>query len=110
MIAGVSANRPAWLHKWLERHRSRTSRVLHAIGIPLTILALALATWQLCLWRWDLWWRPVLLLLAGYVPQYVGHLFEGNDMGEVILLKRLLGRPYVAVAPRYAEKPREGSS
>jgi hypothetical protein len=71
------------------------------IGIPLTLFALALAGYQLVLWRWDLWWRPALLLGIGYGLQFLGHLHEGNDMGEVVLIKRLLGRPYVAVSPRY---------
>jgi hypothetical protein len=74
---------------------------LHGIGIPLAVLAIVLAGIQLYRWRWDLWWRPVLLLVVGYALQYVGHRHEGNDMGEVVLLKRLLRRPYVAVSPRY---------
>lgn len=92
--------KPAWLTNWLERHQTRLSFALHLVGIPLTILALILAGVQLAEWRWDLWWRPVLLLAAGYALQFIGHVHEGNDMGEVILVKRWLGRPYVAVAPR----------
>lgn len=89
---------------WLQRHQSRVSFWLHVVGIPLTILAVLLAGVQLYHWRWDLWWRPALLLAIGYALQCVGHLYEGNDMGEVVLLKRLLGRPYVAVSPRYHKK------
>jgi hypothetical protein len=100
----VSGKRPGWLANWLERHQSRVSFWLHVVGIPLTILAVLLAGVQLYHWRWDLWWRPVLLLATGYALQCVGHLYEGNDMGEVVLLKRLLGRPYVAVSPRYRNK------
>jgi len=29
----------------------------------------------------------------------MGHRIEGNDMGEMILFKRLMGKPYTAVAP-----------
>ena len=92
-----------WLHNWLERHQHPASRVLHAIGIPLTVLAIPVALVQLADDRWDLWWRPVVLLAVGYVLQWIGHRIEGNDMGEYILLKKLLGRPYVAVAPRYQQ-------
>jgi hypothetical protein len=74
---------------------------LHMVGIPLTIAAVPLALVQLADSRWDLWWRPVTLLVGGYVLQWIGHKIEGNDMGEVILVKKLLGRPYVAVSPRY---------
>ena len=96
----MKGKQPRWLENWLERHQSRASRVLHAVGIPLAVAALATAAVQLCLWRWDLWWRPAALLVAGYALQYIGHRLEGNDMGEAVLLKKLLGRPYVAVAPR----------
>ena len=92
---------PVWLANWLERHQSGVSRRLHLVGIPLIGLAVLLAADQLYWGRWDLWWRPALLLGIGYLLQYLGHLHEGNDMGEVILIKRLLGRPYVAVSPRY---------
>lgn len=94
--------RPAWLRNWLERHQSRLSFWLHVFGIPLTVLAIPLAAWQLHQWRWDLWWRPAGLLGLGYLLQWVGHVYEGNDMGEVILIKRWLGKPYLAVSPRFA--------
>ncbi len=73
------------------------------LGIPLTIAAVVLALVQLSESRWDLWWRPVLLLVVGYLLQWIGHVIEGNDMGEIILIKKLLGRPYVAISPRYAD-------
>lgn len=95
---------PGWLSNWLERHQNPASFWLHMVGIPMTIAAVALAGIQLSLWRWDLWWRPTLLLAGGYFLQWIGHVIEGNDMGEVILVKKLLGRPYVAVSPRYARK------
>ena len=99
MIGRVSIKRPAWLQNWLQRHRSPASRALHAIGIPLAVAAVVVAGAQLYQWRWDLWWRPAVLLLAGYVLQYIGHRVEGNDLREIVLIKKLLGRPYVAVAP-----------
>jgi len=92
---------PVWLRSWFERHQHPASLLLHAVGIPMTLAALLLAAVQLVAWRWDLWWRPALLLAGGYLLQWVGHLIEGNDMGEIILVKRLLGRPCTAVSPRY---------
>lgn len=69
------------------------------------ILGLGLAAWQLAAWRWDLWWRPAALIGVSYLLQWIGHAVEGNDMGELIVIKKLMGRPYVAVAPpRGAEK------
>lgn len=100
---------PRWVRNWLDRHQHPASIVLHVIGIPLTVLAVVLAAGQLIQGRWDLWYRPLALLLVGYGLQALGHLLEGNDMGEVILIKRLLSRPYVAVNPRAARRRRENA-
>ena len=69
-------------------------------------LAGILAVLQLRQGAWDLWWRPVGLLVVSYILQWLGHRIEGNDMGEVVLIKKLLGRPFVAVAPRRSEPQR----
>lgn len=71
------------------------------IGIPMTIAAIPLAIVQLTRDEWSLWWRPTALFAGGYLLQWIGHLVEGNDMGELILVKKLRGKPYVAVSPRY---------
>ncbi|MFH0945462.1 MAG: Mpo1-like protein [Planctomycetota bacterium] len=93
-----------WLENWRSRHRSRLSFWLHMTGIPLTVAAVGLCCAQLLLGRWESWWGPPLLFVAGYLAQFLGHLHEGNDMGEIILVKRLLGKPYVAVSPRYQQR------
>jgi len=93
-----------WLTRWLQRHQHPASLLLHLIGIPLALAAVILAGIQLLDWRWDLWWRPAALLAAGYLLQWIGHRLEGNDMGEIILIKRRLGRPYTAVSPRYRSR------
>jgi len=93
-----------WWINWRARHRHPASLALHVIGIPMTLAALILAVVQLTGWRWDLWWRPAALVVGGYLLQWVGHLVEGNTMGEIILIRRWRGRPYVAVSPRYAQR------
>jgi hypothetical protein len=95
---------PNWLRNWFDRHQHPASLALHAIGIPLTIAAVVLAGVQLARWQWPLWWRPALLLAAGYLLQWIGHRIEGNDMGEIIIIKRWLGRPYLAIAPKREAK------
>jgi len=102
IIAGVNLRRPGWLKNWLQRHQHPVSRWLHLLGIPLTVAAGLLAGLQLYRWQWDLWWRPVTLLVVGYLLQAVGHRLEGNDMGEMILVKKLLRRPYRAISSRQA--------
>ena len=96
------------IKNWLERHQHPASLVLHGIGIPMTVAAVVVALVQLRAERWDLWWRPVLLLVGGYVLQWIGHLIEGNDMGEWIVVKKMLGREYTAVSPRYVRGEGEG--
>jgi uncharacterized membrane protein YGL010W len=90
----------AW-NNWRMRHRHPVCLALHAIAIPMLVLAGVLVVVQLLGGAWNLWWRPVGLLAVSYVLQWIGHTIEGNDMGEVILLKKLLRRPYVAVAGQY---------
>ena len=97
-----------WLTNWLERHRHPVSLVLHIVGIPLAVGAVVVAVVQLVQWRWDLWWRPGGLLVGGYLLQWIGHLIEGNDMGELMVVKRWLGRPYVAISPRWGDRNEPG--
>lgn len=85
---------------WRERHRHPVSFALHAVAIPMLVLAVILIVVQLIDGAWELWWRPVLLIVVSYLLQWIGHVVEGNDMGEVILIKKLLGRPYVAIASK----------
>lgn len=101
MIPSMPRKWPVWLERWLERHQNPVSLLLHLVGIPLATLAVLLAAVQLYRWQWLLWWQSAALLAVGYGLQWIGHRIEGNDMGEVILIKRLLGKPYKAVSPRY---------
>jgi Protein of unknown function (DUF962) len=103
-ISRMRSTAPGWFEQWRVRHQSGVSFWLHAIGIPMTVVAGVVGGWQLWHDLWDLWWRPVGLFVLGYFLQWLGHRHEGNDMGEVILIKRWLGMPYVAVSPRYASK------
>ena len=86
----------AWKN-WRERHRHPVSLGLHAVAIPMLVLAGGLIVVQIIVGAWSLWWRPVVLFAISYLLQWTGHAVEGNDMGEVILIKKLLGKPFVAV-------------
>ena len=107
------SRRPAWLQNWLDRHRHPVSFWLHMVGIPLAVAGLLLGGWQMPPplsepAMWGLWWRPVGLIVLGYLLQWIGHRLEGNDVGELILVKRLLGLPYVDISPRFA-RPQDQS-
>ncbi len=41
------------------------------------------------------YWTAAALFVGGYFLQWLGHRVEGNDVGELIPIKRLLGLPVV---------------
>ncbi|MDX2038496.1 MAG: Mpo1-like protein [Isosphaeraceae bacterium] len=83
----------------MERHRRPSSFVLHIIGIPPTILGVLLIPIYLLAGSISLFLFALALFVGGYAIQFLGHAIEGSDPGEVILLKRKLGLPYVEIAP-----------
>lgn len=83
---------------WLARHQNAFNFWVHLLGIPLAVAGLPL------LFLTD-WYWGIAALVVGYFLQWLGHRVEGNDVGEFIPLKKLLGLPYVAVAPRSAGGP-----
>lgn len=78
------------LENWMLRHQNRTSFWLHMVGIPMTLVGVGLACAQL-------WWWAIGLFVAGYALQFIGHAIEGNDAGELILVKKMLGLPYIDI-------------
>lgn len=82
------------LQGWRLRHQLPFNFYVHLIGIPLAVLGVLLLF--VLPWYWG-----VGAIVLGYLLQYVGHLAEGNDLGEWAAIKRLLGLPYVGIAPRW---------
>lgn len=89
------------LKGWLSRHRCRKNLFLHIIGIPLTIVAAGLILFWLVEDDTRYLGLAFFLLFVGYGFQFIGHHIEGNDPGEVILVKKLLGVDYIDIAPQY---------
>jgi 2-hydroxy-palmitic acid dioxygenase Mpo1-like len=84
------------LEGWRLRHQLPFNFWIHVLaGIPLaypvTIALLVLG----------LWWWALGAFVLGFFLQWVGHLAEGNDVGEWAAIKRLLGLPYVGISPRW---------
>lgn len=92
------------VHNWLERHQHPFSFWIHLIGIPMTIVGIALVCLYPAEWHWG-----VGAFVLGYLLQFIGHRVEGNDMGEWAGIKRLVGLPYVAISPRWQKKDDERS-
>jgi hypothetical protein len=77
---------------WLTRHQVAFNFWIHMIGIPLAVAGISLLFFTE--WYWG-----VGAIVVGYFLQWIGHRVEGNDVGELIPLKRMLGLPVVAIAP-----------
>ncbi|MCS6978217.1 MAG: DUF962 domain-containing protein [Gemmatales bacterium] len=87
------------MRNWLARHQHPFSFYIHLIGIPMV-----LASFLCLVTGW--YWLALILFVGGYMLQGIGHRVEGNDVGELIPLKRLLGLPVVEFGPtRQAEQP-----
>lgn len=84
-------------HNWLDRHQTPANYWIHVLGIPLAFAGIPLLF--VAEWYWG-----VGAIVGGYLLQWIGHRIEGNDVGEFIPVKRLLGLPVVAIAPQH--KPR----
>lgn len=83
-----------FLRNYAERHRHPVNIVLHAVGLPVTF---ALPVWFLIDGNR---FAALGCFVGGYVLQFMGHAAEGNDAGEIVLLKKALGLPYVAIVER----------
>jgi len=88
------------LRNWRERHQDARNFAIHVVGIPLAVAGVVLLFFLP--WYWG-----VAGLVLGYLLQWIGHQWEGNDVGEWAAIKRLVGLPTVAISPRFA-KPQAG--
>jgi len=75
-----------------DRHRHPWNRCLHVCGLPLTFVLPVILLVQGVSWGW-----PLAAFLGGYALQFAGHAIEGNDAGEVILVKKALRMPYIDI-------------
>jgi len=83
-----------FLVNYIQRHQNRWNQLLHLVGVPLTFVV------SLVLLLLEQGWWALGAFLAGYALQFLGHAIEGNDAGEVVLVKRWLGLPYREFGPQ----------
>ena len=82
---------------WMARHQLPFNFAIHMLGIPIAVACIPL--FILSPWYWG-----TGALVLGYLLQWIGHLAEGNDVGEWAGIKRLLGLPYVGISPRWQKQ------
>jgi uncharacterized membrane protein YGL010W len=87
------------LEGWRLRHQLPINFWLHMVGIPMAlggVVLFIISFFSDLQWYWG-----VAAFFLGYLLQYIGHRFEGNDVGEWAAIKRLIGLPYVGISPRW---------
>ena len=80
-------NKITWFLKdYFSRHKHPVDAVLHIIGVPQVFFGIyQIVTGE---WRWG-----IFNFCFGYLLQWIGHrFFEKNEVGEVILLKKIFGK------------------
>jgi len=85
--------------RWIARHRNPISFVLHMVGIPPTILGVLLIPIYTPLLSVPLFLFALTIFVGGFLIQFLGHALDGSDPGEIIMVKRWLGWPYVEFPP-----------
>jgi hypothetical protein len=83
-----------WLADYVERHNQPLNAALHIVGVPAVMLGLGFIFASRIkrsdsseVLKGDI--LGLLLIVLGYVLQYLGHRSQGNEVGEVILLKKI---------------------
>ena len=83
-----------FLSNYIERHQHPASQLLHLVGVPLTFIVSVVF-----LTRGE-GSIAAACFVGGYALQFLGHAIEGNDAGEMVLIKKWLGQPYREFGPR----------
>jgi uncharacterized membrane protein YGL010W len=84
----------SFLEKYKRDHKHPMNKLTHAFGIPMIVVSLPLVFWN---WQWAL-----ALFVVGWILQFVGHFFEGNQpsffrnpifliVGPLWIVKRVVG-------------------
>lgn len=83
-----------FLVNYVQRHQNGWNQLLHLVGVPLTFVV------SIVFLVYGHGWWALGAFLGGYALQFIGHAIEGNDAGEMVLIKRWLGLPYREFGPK----------
>jgi len=70
---------------YIGRHRHPVNAVLHIFGVPMAFYGI----FKLCSGETT---SGIVLIFIGYLLQYLGHKAQGNEVGEVTLIKNIYRR------------------
>ena len=65
-----------WVARYSQSHQHPVNRVCHTLGIPLIVLSLAFLV--VAFFVDGFWPVPLVMFVAGWVVQFVGHAVEGK--------------------------------
>jgi len=65
-----------WIEEYAESHQHPINKLTHAFGIPMIVVSILLA--PTCFFVKGFWSVPLILFVAGWVLQFIGHYFEGK--------------------------------
>ncbi len=85
LLRRVCLNTKAFVVDYCARHAHPVNASLHIVGVPMVAVGLI----KLIAGRSAL---GCSLFIGGYVLQYFGHRAQGNEVGEVMLLKKIWRR------------------
>lgn len=74
-----------FIEDYMGRHAHPVNAILHLIGVPLVLYGLYLLFGLKIT-------EAVACIFVGYLLQYVGHRCQGNEVGEVMLIKSIMRR------------------
>ena len=75
----------SFLIDYFQRHAHPINAVLHIIGVPAAFTGLLF----LCIGQWE---KGLALLTLGYFFQYLGHEAQGNEVGEITLIRKIMSK------------------
>ncbi len=85
MLARTGKLASAFLIDYGQRHKHPLNAVLHLVGVPAVFYGLYLLCTKSYL-------AGSALITGGYYLQYLGHKAQGNEVGEVTLIKKIAAR------------------
>ena len=85
LIAKIGSGVRAFVIDYSRRHNHPANACLHLIGVPMTV-------WGICLLLGERIIEGLCFFAGGYFLQYLGHKAQGNEVGEVMLLKGICRR------------------
>jgi uncharacterized membrane protein YGL010W len=96
------------VESWIARHRDPASFVLHMVGIPPTILGVLLIPVYVMLISIPIFLLALALFVGGYLIQFLGHVIDASEPGEIKYLRKKMGWSLPKISPAPAPGSNRG--